>query len=332
MPPVWHTGNCSGSERTRGLLSARIRCLEMDIERSLGSTFAGYRLEAVLGRGGMGIVYRATELANGRSVALKLLRAELVDPVFSARFSREAELGRRLNHPHIVPLLEAGQSEGVLYLTMAYIDGTDLCALLAEHGPLHPALAAAIVAQLAAALDAAAQLGLVHRDVKPANVLIESRDGDPHAYLADFGVSRDVNARSGLTATGMWVGSVDYAAPEQFQSQAVDARTDVYALGCLLYESLTGEVPFPAGRDEEKLIKHLVEPPPQPTARRPELPPALDAVVARAMAKVPAQRFPTAGALASEVQKLTGSAPARAIPRLQERVARAIDRDAPTAA
>lgn len=282
----------------------------------------------------MGLVYRATEIPSGRTVALKLVRPDLADPVFGARFAREARLGRRLSHPHIVPLLDSGQSEDVLYLAMAYIDGIDLAALLAEQGALHPGLAATIVEQIAAALDAASEMGLVHRDVKPANVLIETDAGGPHAYLADFGVCRHVNSQSGLTAAGVWVGSLDYAAPEQLNSEAVDARTDVYALGCLLYESLTGVVPFPDARDVEKMIKHLSKQPPRPSARRPELPPAFDAIVAHAMAKAPAQRFPTAGALAREAReaaRAAGPPPAWPPPALRARPVRDVDRDAPTA-
>ncbi len=306
----------------------------MDTERPIGSTFGGYRLDAVLGRGGMGLVYRATEVGSGRSVALKLVRPDVADPTYGARFAREARLGRQLSHPHIVPVLDAGEVGGLLYLAMPYIDGTDLAALLAEGGPLHSALAATIVEQIGAALDAAAERGLVHRDVKPGNVLLQSRDGQPHSYLADFGVSRHVNSQSGVTAAGVWVGSIDYAAPEQLQSQAIDARTDVYALGCVLYESLTGEVPFPAARDMEKLFKHLSDPPPQPSARRPEVPAALDEVVARAMAKAPAQRYATAGALAAatrEAARTAGPPPPWPPAALQPRPDRAVDRDAPTA-
>lgn len=281
----------------------------------------------------MGVVYRATAISSGRTIALKLVRPDLADPVFGARFVREARLGRQLSHPHIVPLLDSGQSEDVLYLVMAYIDGIDLAALLAEHGSLHPALAATIVEQLAAALDAAREKGLVHRDVKPANVLLASRDAKPHAYLADFGVCRHVNSQSGITAAGVWVGSLDYAAPEQLQSQAVDNRTDVYALGCVLYESLTGEIPFPATRDMDKLIKQISEPPPRPSTRQPGLPAAFDAVVTRAMAKAPAQRFATAGAMAKETREAARAAglPPSWRSVLREPAGEQVDRGAPTA-
>jgi serine/threonine protein kinase len=300
-----------------------------------GSSFAGYRLDRLLGRGGMGTVYRATQLQSGRTVALKLLRLELTSDVgFSARFKREARLSGELRHPHVVGLVEAGESEGTLYLAMDYIDGVDLAHVIAFEGALHPRVIAAIVAQVGDALDAAAALGLVHRDVKPANVLLETRDGEPNAYLSDFGVSKHVSSQSGLTAAGVWVGSIDYASPEQLQSQPVDARTDVYALGCLLYEGLTGQVPFPRTRDVDKMMAHLAEPPPRPSLARPEIPASFDAVIAVALSKLPQDRFATAGALAQAT--LTGAedagpAPSPALPT-HVRPAQPIDRDAPTAA
>jgi serine/threonine-protein kinase len=307
----------------------------MEDDRSIGSSFAGYRLDRLLGRGGMGTVYLATQEESGRMVALKLLRLDLASDVsFSARFKREARLGTELRHPHVVPLVGAGESQGVLYLAMDYIDGVDLAHVIAFQGPLHPRVIAAVVAQLGAALDAAAELGLVHRDVKPANVLIESRDGDPYAYLTDLGVSKHVTSQSGLTAAGVWVGSIDYASPEQLQSQPVDARTDVYALGCLLYEGLTGEVPFPRTRDVDKMMAHLAEPPPRPSLARPETPASFDAVVATALSKLPQDRFATAGALArAAVAAGADAGPAPSPPlALPVRPAQPIDRDAPTVA
>ena len=307
----------------------------MEVHRPTGSSFAGYRLDRLLGRGGMGTVYRATQAESGRIVALKLLRVELTSDVgFSARFKREARLSAELRHPHVVPLVDAGESEGTLYLAMDYIDGVDLAHVIAFEGALHPRVIAAIVAQLGAALDSAAELGLVHRDVKPANVLIESRGGDPYAYLTDFGVSKHVSSQSGITAAGVWVGSIDYASPEQLQSQPVDARTDVYALGCLLYEGLTGQVPFPRTRDVDKMIAHLAEAPPNPSLGRPEIPVTFDAVVATALSKLPQDRFATAGALAqAALAAAEDTGPAPSLPlALHVRPAQSIDRDAPTVA
>jgi len=303
--------------------------------REIGSSFAGYRLDRLLGRGGMGTVYRATQVESGRVVALKLLRLELASDVsFSARFKREARLSAQLRHPHVVPLVDAGESNGTLYLAMEYIDGVDLAHVIAFEGSLHPRVIAAIVAQLAAALDSASELGLVHRDVKAANVLIGNRSGEPYAYLTDFGVSKHVSSQSGITAAGVWVGSIDYASPEQLQSQPVDARTDIYALGCLLYEGLTGQVPFPRKREVDKMMAHLAEPPPQPSLARPEIPVAFDAVVTTALSKLPQDRFATAGALArAALAAAEDAGPAPSPPlALQVRPAQPVDRDAPTVA
>ncbi len=304
-----------------------------DVERPIGSTFAGYRLDRLLGRGGIGVVYRATQESSNRAVALKLLRSTVAgDPVFRSRFLREARLSGELAHPHIVPVVETGEADDVLYLAMQYVDGVDLAGVLAEHGPLHPRLMAEIVEQLAGALDAAAELGLVHRDVKPANVLIAVTADHPHAYLADFGVSKLVSSQSGLTATGVWVGSIDYAAPEQLQSQPVDPRTDVYALGCLLYEGLTGQVPFPRAREVDKLMAHLAEDPPRPSQVRPGIPAQLDLVIAQAMAKAPGERFPSAGALgAAALEACAQAGPAPPWPSaLSTRPSLPVDRGAPT--
>lgn len=313
----------------------RVYKCTMEDNRPVGSRFAGYRLDRLLGRGGMGTVYRATEVRSGRVVALKLLRLELAsDAGFSARFKREARLSAQLQHPHVVPLVDAGESEGTLYLAMDYIDGVDLAHVIAFAGAIHPRVIAAIVAQLAAALDSASELGLVHRDVKPGNVLIESRGGGPYAYLTDFGVSKHVSSQSGITAAGVWVGSIDYASPEQLQSQPVDARTDVYALGCLLYEGLTGQIPFPRGRDVDKMMAHLAEPPPRPTLTRREIPVAFDAVIATALSKLPQDRFATAGALAQAAlaaAEEAGPAPSPPL-ALPVQPAQPVDRDAPTAA
>jgi DNA-binding beta-propeller fold protein YncE len=264
-------------------------------ELRLGSVFAGCRVERIVGRGEMGIVYRAQELALQRPVALKVIRTELwPDPRFHERFRRESRLAASIDHPNVVPILDAGDEDGVLYIMMRFVEGTDLGALIAEQGPLEPRRAARIVNQVGAALDVAHARGLVHRDIKPANVLLARRD---HVYLTDFGLAkRTDDSSAGLTRTGTIVARADYVAPEQVTGGQVDARADVYALGCLLYEALTGEPPFARGHGAPA-IAHLDAPPPSPSERRPDLPPAFDDVVGRAMAKQPSERYPSAGDL-----------------------------------
>ncbi len=275
-----------------------------------GRQIAGYRVEAVAGRGGMGVVYRATQLALDRTVALKIVAPELAgDEDFRERFKRESRIAASIEHPNVIPVHEAGEADGVLFISMRYVEGTDLRELLALRGPLEPERTVRIVGQVAEALDAAHARGLVHRDVKPANVLIGDRGGMEHVYLTDFGLSKQSSSQSGLTKTGQWVGTLDYIAPEQIEGRPVDARTDVYALGCVLYQALTGEVPFVRDSEVSKLWAHISEPPPAPSHRRPGVPPALDAVVVRAMAKDPAQRHRTAGELAAEARvALAGAA------------------------
>ena len=270
-------------------------------ELAIGSTFAGHRIEAIAGRGGMGVVYRATDLTLDRTVALKLLVPSLArDPVFRARFERECRLAAGLDHPHIVPIFHAGAERGALYLTMRYIEGTDLRSLLAEEGRLEPSRAVRIVAQVAAALTEAHRHGLVHRDVKPGNVLIATRDGDEYAFLTDFGITMDRVGTANLTQTGFAVGTADYMAPEQAQGVDVDSRADIYALGCILYRTLTGAVLYEKDSDVDKLWAHIHEPPPALLDLRPELPPALGDAVERALAKAPGDRQQTAGELARE--------------------------------
>ena len=212
-----------------------------------GEEFAGYLIEEEVGRGGMGVVYRARQVALDRAVALKLVAPELVkEPGFRERFQRESRIAASIDHPNVIPIYHAGEEDGKLYITMRYVEGTDLREMITQRGKLPFAEAARIVSEVAAALDAAHARGLVHRDVKPANVLI---DGSGRAYLTDFGLTKHAGSASGLTKTGMFVGTLDYIAPEQLQGGEVDARVDVYALGCVLYQSLTGVVPFP--RDTE---------------------------------------------------------------------------------
>jgi len=259
-----------------------------------GAEIAGCRIEAIAGRGGMGIVYRATQLSLGRPVALKLIAPERAsDAGFRERFERESRLAAAIDHPNVIPVYGAGEEAGHLYLVMRYVAGTDLQALLARERRLAPDRAAAIVGQVAAALDAAHAAGLVHRDVKPANMLL----GGEHAYLADFGLTRVALSDERMTTTGHWLGTVDYMAPEQFEGGAVDARADVYALGCVLHTALTGETPFPRGTVPATMLAHLSDPPPRPSAT-PGVPEAFDRVIARALAKRPADRYPSAGDLA----------------------------------
>jgi Protein kinase domain len=259
-----------------------------------GTEIAGCRIEAVAGRGGMGVIYRATEVHLGRPVAVKLITAERAEEeAFRTRFERESRLTASIDHPNVIPVYAAGEEDGVLYLVMRYVAGTDLRALLKEEGRLPPERAARIVGQVAAGLDAAHAAGLVHRDVKPANVLIA--DGG-HVYLSDFGIVRAVDAETRLTDSGEWVGSVDFMAPEHLQGRPTDARADVYSLGCLLYTALTGESPFRRDTVAATITAHLHERPPRPS-QTPGVPEPFDRVIARALAKDPDDRYPSAGDL-----------------------------------
>ena len=261
-----------------------------------GTEFAGHRIDAVAGRGGMGVVYRATQTALDRVVALKLIVPELADdPGLRDRFERESRIAASIDHPNVLPLYYAGEQDGVLYQAMRYVDGTDLRTLVRAHGALPADRAVAIVVQVAAALDAAHARGLVHRDVKPANVMLTEGD---HAYLGDFGLSRRTASQEASTASGSVVGTFDYVAPEQIRGERVDARADVYALGGVLFTALTGQVPFPRESDEARLWAHLQAEPPRLSERAPNLPPELDPVIQRALAKRPEDRYPSAGDLA----------------------------------
>jgi len=260
------------------------------------STFASCRLEGVAGSGGMGVVYRATQLPLGRAVALKVVAPErAADAVLQARFEREARLAATIDHPNVIPVYGAGEQDGFLYLVMRWVEGTDLHTLINEQGRLHPGRAAAIVAQVGSGLDAAHAAGLVHRDVKPANILIA--DDSEHVFLGDFGLTLEIASSSRLTQTGELIGTVDFMAPEQFEGAAVDARTDVYALGCVLHAALTARAAFARGTVPATMRAHLVDSPPRPSAT-PGVPAAFDAVIARALAKRPADRYSSAGELA----------------------------------
>ncbi len=262
------------------------------VELAPGDEFAGCRIEAVAGRGGMGVVYRATELSLGRPVALKLLTPERAgDQAFRDRFQRESRMAAAIDHPNVIPVYAAGEHDGSLYLVMRYVGGTDLHALLRERGALDPELAAELVGQVASGLDAAHAAGLVHRDVKPANVLLAGE----HAYLSDFGLTRLAGSDTQLTQSGQWIGTVEYCSPEQLRGERTDARADVYSLGCVLHAALTGRPPFAHGTVPATMLAHLHDDPSPPSERG--APREFDRVVARALAKDPARRYPSTGDL-----------------------------------
>ena len=278
----------------------------MDVNSSvdIGTDFVGYRIEEPIGRGGMGVVYRAIDLRLKRPVALKLIAPSLaLDPRFRERFARETELVMSLEHPNVIPIYDAGDVDGRLYLAMRLVDGTDLGSLLQVEGALAPARAVAVCTQIASALDAAHARGLVHRDVKPSNVLLDSTE---HVYLADFGLTRRLDDPSSDAGEERSVGTPAYIAPEQLEGEPVDGRADVYSLGCLLYECLTGETVFPRASRLAVAWAHLEEEPPRPSRRRPGLPAALDDVIVRAMAKEPGRRYPTCAALVSAAEEALG--------------------------
>ena len=255
--------------------------------------FAGYRIDSRVGRGGMGVVYRATDLALDRSVALKVLDDELAkDPAFRRRFVSESKLAASLDHPNVVPIYAAGDCDGMPYIAMRVVPGADLRSVLRGEGRLQPERAARLIAQVASALDAAHAHGLVHRDVKPANVLVTPED---HVYLTDFGLTKRVSPDTEATRTGVVLGTLNYMAPEQIRGSTIGSYTDIYSLGCMTVHLLTGEVPFPVETEEAKLWAHVSEPPPRPSERVPALGQAFDPIVARAMAKVPEQRYASAG-------------------------------------
>jgi Protein kinase domain len=282
------------------------------VDLAAGDEFAGYRIERSLGRGGMGVLYLARDPSLERNVALKLIAPEAAaDQVFARRFAEESRIAASIEHPNVVPIYAAGEERGVPFIAMRYVSGSDLSRRLAREGRLDPAAAAALIAQIGNGLDAIHAAGLVHRDVKPANVLLAGAGGEDHAYITDFGVARNVATESGLTQTGRFVGTLDYVAPEQISGGAVDARADVYALGCLLFKLLTGEVPYPRDGEAARLYAHLNDPPPAASLQVTAVPMALDYVAVRAMSKQPDDRYPSAGDLGrAAVAALGGSRPA----------------------
>jgi serine/threonine protein kinase len=285
-----------------------------------GAELAGYLVHSLIGRGGMAYVYRAQDRRLGRTVAIKVLAPELAqNEDFRRRFLRESRLAASIDHPNIIPIYDAGEAGGHLYIAMRYVEGSDLKALLTAVGRLDPPRAVHIFSQVAAALDTAHASGLVHRDVKPANILIAPAAGSKgreHVYLSDFGLTKRSSSVSGATAAGAVIGTMDYVAPEQIAGKPVDPRTDVYALGCVVYQSLTGTVPFVRDDEAALLWAHLVESPPPVSRLRPDLPPTVQAVLAKAMAKAADDRYPTCGefiaALAAELDAQEALAQARA--------------------
>jgi serine/threonine-protein kinase len=276
----------------------------------LDSTFASCRIEGIAGRGGMGIVYRATQMPLGRPVALKVVAPQRgADPVFHARFERETRVAASLDHPNVIPVYEAGELEDRLYLVMRWVQGGDLQQLLTKTGGIPPARAAEIVAQAGSALEAAHAAGLVHRDVKPANVLLSEPDGSGHVYLTDFGLTLETSVDARITTTGEWIGTVDFMAPEQFEDREVSPRTDVYALGCVLYATLTGRAPYSGRSVPETMLGHMHEPPPQPS-EAPGVPAEFDEVVARALTKDPEDRYEDAAELVDAALAAAGLPPA----------------------
>jgi serine/threonine protein kinase len=274
-----------------------------------GSRVAGYRLEGQIGQGGMAVVFRAHDERLDRQVALKILAPALAaDDAFRQRFIRESRAAAAVDDPHIIPVFEAGEAAGVLFIAMRYVDGGDMRTLMDREGPLSAGRAAAIVSPVASALDAAHMAGLVHRDVKPANVLVDAQPGRPdHVYLSDFGLSK--GAASSLTGTGQFSGTLEYIAPEQIEGRTMDGRADEYALACTAFELLTGAPPF--RRDEAMAVMYaqLSEPPPLLTSRRPDLPPAADQVFARALAKAPEDRYPSCREFADALRTAFGLQP-----------------------
>jgi len=274
-----------------------------------GSRIAGYRLEEQIGEGGMAVVFRARDERLQRQVALKILAPALVaDEEFRRRFIRESRSAAAVDDPHIIPVFEAGDANGVLFIAMRYVPGGDVGTLVRRLGPLPGTRAAAIVSAVASALDAAHAAGLVHRDVKPANMLVDARPGRPdHVYLSDFGLTKGSSwSSTSLTSTGHFMGTLGYSAPEQIRGQKVDARTDEYALACVAFALLSGRPPF--HRDEAMAVMYaqLSEPPPMLGSLRPGLPPEVDEVMQQALAKAPEDRYPSCGEFADALRIALG--------------------------
>jgi hypothetical protein len=273
---------------------------------AVGQTFGGYTIDSVLGRGGMGTVFLGTHKRLARRVALKVIAPQLaLDEDFRARFLRESQLAASLDHPNVIPIYDADEVDGVLYLAMRYVGGPSLQKQIRERGSLSPMETLGIADQIGGALDAAHRAGLVHRDVKPANILI-GEPGD-HAYLCDFGLAKRTSSE-GMTQTGFFLGTVDYCAPEQIQGRALDGRADIYSLGCVLFHCLVGQPPYVRDSEFDVLRAHLTDPPSALSSVRPDLPQSLDRVLVTAMAKDPDARFATGDALAAAFRKALAGA------------------------
>jgi serine/threonine protein kinase len=274
-----------------------------------GSHVAGYRIEEQIGRGGMAVVYRASDVRLNRPVALKILAPELAsDAAFRQRFIREMRSAAAVDHPNIVPVFDAGEADGSLYIAMRYVSGQDVRSLLDTEHRLPPARAVHLITQVASALDNAHARGLVHRDVKPGNMLISAVPGSgqpDHAYLSDFGLSKEALSSS-LTLTGQFLGTLDYMAPEQVEGHPIDGRADLYALACTAFEMLAGSPPFKRDAGLAVLWAQLSAPAPSLTALRPDLPPAVDRVLARALAKSPDDRYPSCAEFAAALRAACG--------------------------
>jgi len=289
----------------------------MEDSDGLGAAFAadsrvsGYRLEDQIAAGGMAVVFRARDERLGRLVALKIMAPALAaDEVFRQRFIRESRAAASVDDPHIIPVFEAGEANGVVFLAMRYVPGGDVRTLVRREGPMSAARACAIISAVASALDAAHAAGLIHRDVKTANMLVDVRPDRPdHVYLSDFGLSKGELSSSGLTGTGQFLGTVDYCAPEQIEGRAVDGRADQYALACSAFELLTGALPFVRDQATAMIWAHMSQPPPLLTARRPDLPTAADQVLARGLAKAPTDRYPSCGEFAGALRQALGLTP-----------------------
>src|SRR5215472_4597881 len=283
--PVWGSAGGSVSEKT-----------PTPGEPGIGELVAGYRLEELVGRGGMAAVYRAHDERLDRSVALKVLAPRLaLDDGFRRRFIRESRVAAAVDHPNIVPIFDAGEAGGYLFIAMRFVQGRDVLTVLREEGSLPADRACHIVTQVAAALDAAHEQGLVHRDVKPANMLRDASGANQpdHVYLSDFGLSKHWVSSSTLTSQGEFLGTMDYVAPEQIEGHPVDGRTDQYALACSAFEMLTGAPPFRREETMAIMWAQVSAPPPALTSRRPDLPAAVDPVMAKALAKAPDDRYRT---------------------------------------
>ncbi len=271
-----------------------------------GSRIAGYQIQELIGRGGMAVVYRAADVRLDRLVALKVLAPDLTrDSAFRQRFIRESRSGAAVDHPNVIPVFEAGEAEGVLFIAMRYVAGRDIRALIEREGPLRPSRVVSIVTQIASALDTAHAHGLVHRDVKPANMLLGSiatGSAPDHVYLSDFGLSKMSVAAVSLTGTGQFLGTLDYMSPEQVEGRPIDGRTDQYALACAAFEMLTGRPPFQRDQDLAVMWAQVSAPPPSAREFRPGLPAEVDRVIAKALAKAPDDRHASCLAFASDLR------------------------------